>query len=290
MDKAEQIIRDTKRGILEQIKDKLQNTNEPEIYFNDVVFEEIDTQTPQDRKTQLSLIDKADTSFFDSGLIDNSSLERTLITSAYCSIEQNIYNDDFIQFLQNNLNNEKIDNKKRKEIIKEIEKELNKMGVNKFFSFRSKPLYEDNQAQVFIKTSFSIGSITKEDFLKSGLIDKQVLELADSFKILTSNKSINQNALIIEEKKREIDKKEFLFRVYLMEKDKELDIRNLLKLKCISGETGFNLSPSAYIEQSTEQYEQDKPFKKNYLNVFKDKTQFIKQIVLMASELTKRTI
>lgn len=106
-------------------------------------------------------------------------------------------------------------------------------------------------------------------------------------------KNINQNSLVIEEKKRDINNKVYLFRVYLMDKDKDIDIRNLFKLDCISEETGFNLSPSAYIKQTTKKYEEDKrnPFiKKNYLTSFNDKTRFIKQIVKIANELTKRTI
>jgi len=81
------------------------------------------------------------------------------------------------------------------------------------------------------------------------------------------------------------------FRLYLMEKDKDLDIRNLLKLECISEETGFNLSPSAYLEQTTEQYENDKRTgKRQYLYNFKTKELLINQIVRMANKLTEKSI
>lgn len=286
MTKAENILKDCKYFILERIRDKLIKYDGLEIYFHDIVSETIDTITPQDRKTCIDLIDLADSSYFDEGLIDHSTLDRILITSAYCSIEQNLFNDDFIQHSQNKLNNEILTEKDAKELLIEIETELKKMGYK-----IHKPKYEDNQTQIFINTSFSVNSLTKEDFLKYGLINDQVIDLSDSIKILTSNKSVNQNAIVIEERKRDIEKKKYLLRVYLMNKDNNIDIRNLFKLQSISADTGFNLSPSAYIEQSTEQYEEDKKVNiKNYLYSFKDKTQFIKQIVQISNKLTMLSI
>lgn len=285
MKKAEQIIKDTKRGVLEQIKDKLFNCDNEEIYFHDIMSEEIDSQTPQERSVCLELIDLCGEPNFDEGMIDRSSLDRTLITSAYCSIEDILFNDDFIQYLQSELNNEKISKIKAKNINDKINEELKKMGLR----FSKPDFYEDNNTQIFIKTSFSVNSLTKEDFIKYGLKSEQVIDLSDSIKILTSNVKLNQNAIVIEEKKRDVEKKNYLLRVYLMDKSKGLDIRNLFKLKCISAETGFNLNPSAYLEQTTEQYEQDKNFYKNksYLSFFNDKTSFIKQIVDISNKLTE---
>lgn len=286
MSKAENLLKDCKYFILEQIRNKLIDYDGLEIYFHDIVSQEIDTITPQDRKTCIDLIDLADTQYFDSGLIDNSNLDRTLITSAYCSIEQNIFNDDFIQHLQNKLNNEVLSAEDAEELLNEVEAELKEMGYK-----IHKPKYEDNATQIFINTNFSVNSLTKEDFIKYGLLKEQLIDLSDSIKILTSNKSVNQNAIVIEERKRDIEKKKYLLRVYLMDKDKNIDIRNLFKLQSISEDTGFNLSPSAYIEQSTEQYEEDKKINlKNYLYSFKDKTQFIKQIVQISSKLTELTL
>jgi hypothetical protein len=281
---AEQLIKDVKRAVLEQLKDKLENCDNQEVYFHDIVSNEIDALTPTDRKECIEVIDLSDTSKFDEG-VDRSSLDRTLITMAYCSIEDNLFNDDFIQDLQSELNNEKIEKKKAKEIIGKIESELKEMGYKSFSE-----IYEDNKTQIFINTSFSIGSITIDDFIKYGLKETQIIDLSDSLKILTSNKEINENAIVIEEKRRDVDKKKYLFRVYLMDSDKDIDIRNLFKLKVISKETGFNLSPSAYIEQSTEQYEQDKlSKKKKYLYEFEDKTKFIKHIVRMTNKLTEKS-
>ena len=276
--KAEQIFKETKIGLLERIKDALEEieTSE-EIYFHDLVSEEVDTNTPTDRKICLELIDLANTENFDSGLIDNSSLDRSLVTMAYCSIEQNLFNDDLIQELQTDLNNEVIDKEKAKEILSKIEEFLNS----------EKPIIrtiKDNATQVFIETSFKMEDIKNGDLLKMGLIDKQIVKLSDGIKILTSNKTINENAIVVTKYKPNV------FRLYLMEKSKDLDLRNLLKLQVISADTGFNLSPSAYVGQTTEQYDEDKKFgKRQYIHNFKTKEDLIRQIVAIANELTKKS-
>ncbi len=124
MSKSESIIKNTKAEILNSLKSSLQVITETgkdgEVYFHDVISNAIDTNTPQDRKVCLDLIDKADSSLFDTGLIDNGSIDRVLITSAYCSIEQILFNDDFIQELQTALNNETISKKQAENIIKKI--------------------------------------------------------------------------------------------------------------------------------------------------------------------------
>jgi len=288
---TEQIIQETKKEVLEKIKDKLEEiTGKEEIYFHDIITEIIDCNTPQERKKCLSLIDLSNTEHFDEGMIDRSSLDRTLITMAYCSLEDNLFNDNFIQELQTDLNNEKINKKEAEKILIKINKVLDEEKENQGFKLRR---IKDNNTQVFIKTSFSVNSLTREDFIKYGLSDKQFLDLSDSIKILTSNKNINQNAIVINENKRDVKNKVYTLRIYLMDKNKDLDIRNFLKFKNISRETGFNLSPSNYIEQTTEQYEQDKnkinPEKK-YLSEFKDKTLFIKTIVTMVNRLTEISI
>lgn len=280
---AEEILKNVKIGVLEQIYLKLKDYDETEIYFHDIVSNEIDSQTPQDKKTCVDLIEMANESYFDMGLIDESSFERSLITRAYCSIEQNLFNDDFIQKLQEKLNNEVLSKQEAKILLKEVEMELKSLGY-----YLHKPIYEDNQTQIYLKVGFSFEDFKRnleQELLKRGFIQKQLINLSDSFKILTSNKSINQNALIIEEKKKG------LFRVYLMQKDKELDIRNLFKGESINAENGFNLSPSFYIEQKTEQYEQDKKTgKKNYQNEFKNLEVFLNKIARISNKLTELTI
>jgi len=281
--KAESIIKNTKTSILNNILDELRDIDgEKEIYFHDIIHQEVDSNTPQIRTDCLSLIDTAETKHFDEGLIDKSSLNRTLITMAYCSIEQNLFNDDFMQELQDDLNNETITTETAKELIKKIEKHKKQEGLNRV-------VYTDYESQVFLKVNFEFGIDDFKPFVEKGFLNKsQLIDLSGGVKILTSNKSLNQNALMIEKAKNN------LIRVYLMEKDSDLDIRNLFKLDCISEETGFNLSPSAYLEQTTEQYEQDKKSfsgnRKNYLSEFKNKKQFLKHIVKISQKLTERTI
>ena len=290
--KAEQIIQETKRDILEQIRDKLKDIDtETEVYFHDIVSEEIDSNTPTDRQTCLNLIDLSNPEHFDEGLIDKSSLDRMLITMSYCSLEENLFNDDLIQELQNELNNEKISKRKAKELIIKIDEHLETEKKRKIFQIK------DTAGQIFINTNFSINSL-KERFKHKPPKDNfkhlkpsQFMDLSDSIKILSSNKNLNQNAIVITEKKRDVEKKVYEFRVYLMEKDKDIDIRNFFKLKTISKETGFNLSPRAYIEQTTEEYEKEKSKgETNYQTTFKDIDTFIYFIEYMANKLTEISI
>lgn len=283
MGKEQDIILNTKIAILESLNSELENLEEDKnIYFHDVVTSEIDAQTPTDRSLCLKLIDLSDSSYFDEGLIDRSSLDRTLITMAYCSIQDNLFNDDFIHELQDLLNNEVIDKTQAKEIIKKIDEELKRIKPKTNIS-----RYEDNKQQIFLKCNFDLKDLKFNEFSKRGFTKRQ-LPLFDekSIKVLTSNKSINQNALVLEQKPKGI------IRVYLMEQDKDLDIRNLFKLRSISEETGFNLSPSAYIEKTTEQYEEDKknnPLKKDYLFSFKKPDDLINQIVYITSRLIEKS-
>lgn len=283
MEKAKRVLKGTKNDILENIKQKLNEVDKKtEIYFHDIIHEEIDSNTPTDRHICLNLIDTADTSYFDRGLIDESSLDRELITMAYCSIEQNLFNDDFIQKLQGELNNEKISKKQAKKLIKEIEQEQEKYKPKK-------KRIKDNSTQVFIETAFGIDDLSKKDF--KHLKDEQVYKNPDSIKILTSNNTINENAIVIQEyRKRNNKKYPYVFRVYLMEKDKDLDIRNLFKLKVISEDTGYILSPQAYTGNTTEGYNKErKRFKRNYRTRFKERKVFSRFIEKIAVDLTEKS-
>jgi len=280
-------IKETKKAVLESLKQELKEIEtEEEIYFHDIIHNEVDCNTPVYKNDCFRLLSETDTdlNFIDKGVLDFSDLNRLFITLSYEVIHQELFNDDFIQYLQQELNNEVINKKKAIEIIYKIEKEQKREGFKRV-------IYEDNENQIFLRTPFNVSVEDFKTYVDKGVLKKeQLINLSDAVKILTSNKSLNQNALVIEDKKRDFEKGNYLLRVYLMEKDKDLDIRNLFKLESISEETGFNLSPSAYIEQTTEQYEKDKPFKKNYLSEFKSKSQFIKHIVKTANKLTERTI
>lgn len=283
-------IKRTKEAILDNVKQELQDTDtEQEIYIQDIISEEIDIFTPTYTDDCLKLLsdEKPNLEHFDKGLIDFSSLDRLFITLSYCAIEQGVYNNDFIQELQKELNNEKINKNKARDIISEIEKEQEREGFKKV-------TYEDNNTQIIFKEPFNISVEDFKPYVEKGFLkESQLINLSDSVKILTSNKNLNQNAIVIDEKARDFTGKKAIYtlRVYLMEKDKNLDIRNLFKLDSISEETGFNLSAGAYIEKTTEEYEQDKKLHRyDYLKHFKTKEGFIKQIVKIAQELTEISI
>lgn len=120
-DDSKQIINDCIDSIKDRVKEELKNYNEEEIYIQDIISEEIDNYTPQNRQDCLNLIDTANEEHFDSGLIDMSSLDKILITMAYCSLEQAVYNDDGIQELQKLLNNEVLSVEDANELLKKIE-------------------------------------------------------------------------------------------------------------------------------------------------------------------------
>jgi len=120
---TEEIIKNTLNAILERVKDELIHIEtEREVYFWDIAHEEIDSNTPQDNQTALKFIEETNLlEYADEGLIDNSSLNRQLVTSAYCCLEQALIDNDFFQYLQEKLNNETIDKKQAQEILKKIE-------------------------------------------------------------------------------------------------------------------------------------------------------------------------
>jgi hypothetical protein len=126
-----------------------------------------------------------------------------------------MFEDDFIQTLQDKLNNETISTESSKEIINlitEYERE-NCLGA---------VVHVDSETQVWVSNK-NIYPLCLSDF--NGFFNmpsKQVIELSgDSFKIFTNNKEVNRNAIVLEN----VSSKEF--RVYLMGKDKDLDIRKL---------------------------------------------------------------
>lgn len=138
-------IKKTKGSILEVLKGELEDiTEEKEIYFHDIVTGEVDNFTPTNRKECLKLIDQANEEHFDSGLTDNSRIDRTLITMAYQSIEQGLFNDDFIQELQDLLNNETITKAQAKKIVVKIEAEESREGFKTHLV-----KYEDNSTQLY---------------------------------------------------------------------------------------------------------------------------------------------
>jgi hypothetical protein len=124
---AYEIIKDTKIEILDLIEDKLNEIIDEdkteEVFFHDIVIECVDNNTPQDRQECLELIGTTgNEEYVDKGVIDDSSIDRYLVTMAYECLHQEIFNDEFFQELQNDLNNEEISPKKARKIIEKIKK------------------------------------------------------------------------------------------------------------------------------------------------------------------------
>ena len=211
------VVRNTKSEVLSEIKSKLEDiTDEDEIDFHDIVSECVDRNCPQVNREALEFIEAYDHSeVIDDGVIDHSSINRLLVTTAYECLYQEMFEDDFIQTLQDKLNNETISTESSKEIINlitEYERE-NCLGA---------VVHVDSETQVWVSNK-NIYPLCLSDF--NGFFNmpsKQVIELSgDSFKIFTNNKEVNRNAIVLEN----VSSKEF--RVYLMGKDKDLDIRKL---------------------------------------------------------------
>lgn len=240
--------------ICENLKSELSEIqDEKEIYFHDIISSVIDQNTPTDKNECMKLIEKADTQYFDDGLIDKSSWERQLITMAYCSIEQEIFNNSFINELQEELNNETISSMKAGKLIEKISK------FQKEY-FLTKVEFKDTDTQIYIQAiNFEL---KKEDLGEPYFDKKAVIDLTDGFKILTSENrdKINKNAIVIERITK--GKGKFVrYRVYLMDKDKDLDIKKLWRVKgqdTIGEHNGYNLDPRTYIDGFKSEFESKK--------------------------------
>jgi len=170
MTKTNKIINNTLNSILEVLKDKLKDCDNEEVYLWDICHGEIYTNTPQDNRDCLNLIEETDLlQYADEGLIDNSSLNRQLVTSAYCCLEQAIIDKDIMQELQSDLNNETISKKKAKEIYKKIVNFQEEEGFNKPFN---RVKYEDTRTQVFLKCGFKVVADDFKSFIEKGFLNK----------------------------------------------------------------------------------------------------------------------
>lgn len=128
--RPEKELEDIKECVLEAIKDALELADESEVYFHDIIFEIIDTQACNwSRKECLALIDYCNNEeYIDSGIVDMSSLDRILVTMAFACVEQKLFDDDFMQYLQAQLNNEIPTLKEADEITERIKAELFSMN------------------------------------------------------------------------------------------------------------------------------------------------------------------
>lgn len=211
------------RNILIRAKEKLEELDESDFPFDfnsyaihDIVHEEIDSfVSSMDRQECLAWIDWCNNEqHVDWGVIDTTNIDRILLTMAYECIRMKVFDDDLI----NDLQEYELTAEKRDEFLSRINKRLRDA---KYMAGC------DNETQIFIETEFDI----KADDFKD-VID--VIELGDgNIKILNSldAEKINRNAIVFEKKQQG------LYRVYLMDRDKDIDIRKYFDKKHFSDKT-----------------------------------------------------
>jgi hypothetical protein len=153
------ILNNIKRGILDEIKEKIDEVRgAEEIYFHDIVHGVIDRNTPTNIKLCSQIIGEysMDESHIDEGLIDASSTSRMMITSAYVHLENELFKDDFfVEYLQNKLNNEVVTKSEGFKIIEEIDDYIQE-------NYLDCQTFEDNEVQVHViigeeLTKFAMG-------------------------------------------------------------------------------------------------------------------------------------
>ena len=224
------------KNVLIKAKEELKELDEDDFPYDfnsnaihDIIFSEVDAFVSGfDREECLAWIDYCNNEeYIDKGVVDNSNIDRILVTTAFECIRTKLFDDDLIYDLQEY----ELTDEKRNEFIRRIDERIDNANYN---------VGEDNETQIFIEFDFDL---TKEDFEKPYFADGQVTELGgDTIKIFTCNHSVNRNAIVIERVHGNTR------RVYLMEKDEDVDIRDFFKYTPTIKETGYNLSPALYTD------------------------------------------
>ena len=120
-----EVVKDCKDSIRDRLIYKLEaiieSNEEEEVYFWDICHEEIDSSTPVYTDDAYEFIKCFPCSeYVDEGLIDNSSLDRSIVTRAYASLEEQLVDDDDFQEWQEWFNNETINVERAKELLREL--------------------------------------------------------------------------------------------------------------------------------------------------------------------------
>ena len=119
-----------KESLLESLKwelEQIEKNDTKEIYLHDINHENIDNIVSSNTRAENleAIDDTGGENDIDEGMINREADITTQIAQmAYCCIEDEMFNDDFIQELQTLLNNEKIDYDTAQEIIIKIANEL----------------------------------------------------------------------------------------------------------------------------------------------------------------------
>jgi hypothetical protein len=248
--------------VLKSLKSELENIEDFPVDFNsdslhDTIHKEVDSWAAcLDRKTAISWIDFCgNEDNIDEGVVDRSSLEKTLITMTFECVKQHLF--DKCQLLYD-MQEYDLTKKKRNAFVKEINKIIG--------DFEPKRI--DSESQIWIELKFPLSFV---DFPPSGFNPKQMIDLHDGIKILASNVSINRNAIVIEK-----PNDEGLTRIYLMDRDKDIDIREFFKKEMSIAENNYSLLASDYVNGGKVQKK------------FDDKKKFIWFINQMVCNLLKR--
>jgi hypothetical protein len=272
-EKMNEEFEEFKKDILLSIKEELEQINEYPYDFNsnvlhDVIHTEVDSYVTGFSRTEcIKWIDFCNNEeYIDKGVIDNSDIERMLLTTAFECIRQKLFDDSELMM---DMQEYEMTKKQRDEFIKRINEET------KTHKTTAK---KHNEIQIWIKTSFDI---KPEDFKEPYFTKEQIVDTHNGIKIMTYNakktEDVNRNAIVLENTHKQP------FRIYLMQKDKDIDIRDYFKFRTIK-EGEYNLHPSFYVKGDNE------PIKKGlypYKTDFKDKKTFIYFLNQMMIELNK---
>lgn len=212
---SEEIVKNTKNMILTEWLNELREiktVNEKDIAVYGIIRESINANIPHDDVKNFELIkylDNCDNIRF--GDMEEYNLSEFLLTLNLECFRKSITYDVFFMDLIERIFLRKINYDEAIELIEKIEKYKNDndMGDVK---------YIDNERQIYIPFSFDFDA---KDFENSRFPKKRVIGDHDSIKIFTSN--FNQNAIVV----KKVNKN--LMRVYLIEKDPDLDIREFFK-------------------------------------------------------------
>lgn len=117
----EAILEAVKWELEEMISDKETHN----VDFADLIFENVDTEvSTMSREECIRLIDATgNEQYIDQGIIDTSSLDRMLVTTAFGCLEQEMYNDSLIQTISNELET-MTEMDEVKSLLKEVNDEL----------------------------------------------------------------------------------------------------------------------------------------------------------------------
>ena len=263
--KIDEQFEDLKKDILVRLREALNELSEYDFPFDfnsncihEIIHEEVDAfVTGFTREDCISWIDFCDNEkYVDKRVIDTSSIDRTLITTAFECIRMKLFDDDLFFELQEYAMTEE----KKNAFIRRIN---DRIGDATYSGG------EDNETQIFVELDFDLH---RDDFPTPYFAENQVIELGGGMiKIFTNNYEINRNAIVIEPTVAVAN----TYRIYLMEKDMDIDIRNFFKYTPSIKEMGYRLSPQLYV---------DGVLKKQFSE--EEKSIFIYMINQMANTLT----